>query len=284
MPSPNDRGRANEAIFVETLATGLGVPVTSRVVRQARRDAPKILGLSSQTQRSLRQASGLVCVWHIATFGRKFSRIDRSDDSSPGTADVICEGATRVSYSLKLNHNATKHPRPHSLAQWVELAKNCKEDLDHRKQLADASKMFRARAGSATKFEDVKIPTKKLYDSVVVICAGSLNDWCPRLSLADELFTFLVGEGFVKAITELNGAKLRQVRIHRYDRTPRPSAVVAVAQPNGHLLLQFSNGWELDLRLHTASSRIARSGQLSLKFDSQVVKSPGLPTMVLKPV
>lgn len=284
MLSPNDRGRANEAIFVDVMSSGLGASLTSRAARQARRDAPKISALGSQTLNSLQYASEMVRDWHIATFGYKFSRIDRTDDTSPGTADVICEGAKSVKYSLKLNHDATKHPRPYSLAQWVELTKGCEEDLEHRRQLAVACKMFRARAGSATKFEEVKIATRKLYDSVVVVCAESLNGWCPKFSLADELFTFLVGEGFVKVITELDSAKLRQVRIQRYDRTPRPSSVVAVAQPKGHLLLKFSNGWLLNLRLHTASSRIARSGQLSLKFDSQVVMSPGLPTKVLKPV
>jgi len=268
---------------VNIMSSGLGVPLTSRAVKQARRDAPKISGLGTQTRRSLQQASEMVCNWHLATFNLEFSRIDRSDDTSPGTADVIFEGEKPVKYSLKLNHHATKHPRPYSLPQWVELAKGCAEDLGHREQLADACKMFRASAGSATKFNQVKVATKKLYDSVVMVCANSLNEWCPRLSLADELFTFLVGEGFVKVITELDGARLRRVWIQRYDRTPRPSAVVAVAQPNGHLLLRFSNSWVLDLRLHTASSRIARSGQLSLKFDSQVVKLSGLPETVLKP-
>lgn len=268
---------------MDAMSTGLGAALTSRAARHARRDAPKVSALGVQTRNSIRDASEMICEWHISTFGDSFSRIDRSDDTSPGTADVICEGAKSVKYSLKLNHDATKHPRPYSLAQWVELVKGCEEDVEHRKQLADVGKMFRVRAGSATKFEEVKVATKKLYDSVVVVCAENLNEWCPKYSLADELFTFLVGEGFVKVITELDGAKLRQVRIQRYDRTPRPSAVAAVAQPKGHLLLKFSNSWVLDLRLHTASSRISRRGQLSLKFDSQVVKSPGLPTIVLKP-
>ena len=266
------------------MANGLRVQLTNRAAKHARRDSPKVSAMHPQIRNSLRHASKMVFDWHMETFGSKFAKIDRSDDTSPGTADVICEGAKSVKYSLKLNHDATKHPRPYSLAQWVELDKRCQEDLEHRKHMADVGKLFRTRVGSATTFEEVKAPTKKLYDAVVVVCAESLNEWCPRLSLADELFTFLIGEGFVKVITELDGAKLRQVRIQRYDRIPRPSTVVAVAQPKGHLLLKFSNNWVLDLRLHTASSRIAPRGQLSLKFDSQVVKSPGLPTKVLKPV
>lgn len=269
---------------MSAMSSGLGVPMTVRAARQARRDAPKISGLSSQTHRSMQQASELVCDWHLATFKQRFTEIDRTDDTSPGTADVICEGLKPVAYSLKLNHHATKHPRPYSLAQWMDLPKGCPEDREHRRKLAESCKAFRARAGSATRFEQAKAATKKLYDSVIVVCADSLNEWCPELSLADELFTFLVGENFVKVITQLNGARLRQVQIQRYDRNPRPSAVTAVAQPNGHLLLEFSNGWVLDLRLHTASGRIAPRSQPSLKFDSQVVKSPGLPITVLKPV
>jgi len=250
------------------MANGLRVQLTNRAAKHARRDSPKVSAMHPQIRNSLRHASKMVFDWHMETFGSKFAKIDRSDDTSPGTADVICEGAKSVKYSLKLNHDATKHPRPYSLAQWVELDKRCQEDLEHRKHMADVGKLFRTRVGSATTFEEVKAPTKKLYDAVVVVCAESLNEWCPRLSLADELFTFLIGEGFVKVITELDGAKLRQVRIQRYDRIPRPSTVVAVAQPKGHLLLKFSNNWVLDLRLHTASSRIAPRGQLSLKFDS----------------
>jgi len=282
--SPNDRGRANEAIFVDTLSSGLGVPLTSRAVSQARRDAPKISELGPQTHRSLKQASELVRDWHLSTFGQKFSRIDRSDDASPGTADVICEGTEPVKYSLKLNHDATKHPRPYSLAQWMDLAKGCQEDNEHRSLLAEACRIFRSRIGSATQFKSVPQATKKLYDSVVVVCADNLNEWCPRLSLADELFTFLVGEGFVKVITELKSrGDLSRVRIERFDKPARPRAVIAKPRPKGYLDLEFSNGWVLELRLHSAKSNIKTRGQVDLKFDSKAVKSPGLQIEVLMP-
>lgn len=39
---------------------------------------------------------------------------------------------------------------------------------------------------------------------------------------------------------------------------------------NGHLIVQFNNGFILNMRLHTASSRFSLNTALSLKFDSVV--------------
>lgn len=79
----------------------------------------------------------------------------------------------------------------------------------------------------------------------------------------NTLFRFLVGNlSFYKVISYSN-----KLVILEYSELPMPKAVVASIVKDSYVKLAFDNGWTINMRLHTASSRIGNN--VSLKFDSQ---------------
>lgn len=76
-----------------------------------------------------------------------------------------------------------------------------------------------------------------------------------------------MSNGFYKVIVETRNGT--QVKVQDYLNIPQPMSLAASVKGN-RLLLVFNNSWTLNLRIHTASSRIADApSQLSLKFDAQ---------------
>ena len=101
------------------------------------------------------------------------------------------------------------------------------------------------------------------------VCEASLNNWLSvNKSIALNLFKFIVSGGFYKAIVETRGG-CPVVKIQDYLAISLPSSAKATSA-NNRLLVQFNNGWLINMRIHTASERIGKpSSQLSLKFDAQ---------------
>ncbi len=56
-----------------------------------------------------------------------------------------------------------------------------------------------------------------------------------------------------------------------------PTNVIATVNKQ-YVLLSFDNGWEISMRLHTASSQLKNSP--SLKFDTKALKNP-LPATII---
>lgn len=199
-------------------------------------------------------------------------------DDSGDVVDIVVigMGGRSVRLSVKHNHSALKHPRPYSLAVACGFPSGSREDAQHRGEMKVAADRFRAAAihRRKTKYNELELEKLELYRDAVKVCANAIARWCVGSSVnrAERLFAFLVGSGFHKVIVspELSG----EIEVQDFSTIAIPSTVVASAGNGGsHLRLDFDNGWQIDCRIHTASTLISSpTSQLSLKFDAQRLK------------
>ncbi|WP_297077755.1 hypothetical protein [Thermoleptolyngbya sp. M55_K2018_002] len=92
---------------------------------------------------------------------------------------------------------------------------------------------------------------------------------------AKKLFQYLVGAtDYYKVIVRTQSS---EIEIQEFDKMEPPTGMKA-SVCRQYVNLDFTNGWEIKMRLHTASSRIRKSP--SLKFDT-VASSVSVPTVVI---
>ena len=200
--------------------------------------------------------------------------VERLGDLAEDVADFEVTRATgeKLRVSLKYNHAALKHPRPYSLAAACGLDSGSAEDLSHRAKMKRATEPLTqvATLGKKSLYRDLPNETHQMYHTVVEVCADSLNGWLQAggTRMAERLFSFLVGVNFFKVIVSDRVGD--PVDVQDYSQIPLPRTAIATTR-NSYLCLKFDNGWQVELRLHTASSRLPRNlrSQLSLKFDAQ---------------
>ena len=122
-------------------------------------------------------------------------------------------------------------------------------------------------------FNQVANLVPELYGNVCKACAKSIATFPNQSLLAEKLFGFLVGPDCKKVIVRTRGTKtLKRIEVVDYTTIQKPTKVTPTIEKrplSSSLVLVFDNGWKIDLRVHTASSRISENGQLSLKFDVQ---------------
>lgn len=233
------------------------------------RDKQKYDSLPDVLKNSYDLAAIKIASWVSSKFSlSEMVVINRLNDDSSNVADIVFNSQiNEIQISLKHNHEALKHPRPYSFAQSCGYMKNSLQDNQHRELMQTAADVFRTSAGSKALFKDCET-LLPLYKSVCDACKASLDHWSSLdPNVPSTLFQFLVGTGFYKVIVETR--RNQQVKIQDYQTSIVPTGVSSRSIGN-RLLLSFNNGWDLDLRIHTASSRISQGNvQLSLKFDAQ---------------
>ena len=264
-------GRAleyNVAIELENLR---GFNLTDRCKSLNERDREKFLSLPSSLKTSYQDASLKISKWAESLFSENADvTVDRLPDNPDDPSDfILSSNDSKISISLKHNHEALKHPRPYSFAQACGYVKNSFEDKSHRNRMNLASNNFRNSSNGKRLFNQCdQSSIDNLYYDVCKACEDSLSIWnSSNKNLANVLFNFLVSNDFYKVIVETsNGTK---VKVQDYINIPQTSSLTASVKGN-RLLLVFNNSWTLNLRIHTASSTIASAPlQLSLKFDAQ---------------
>jgi hypothetical protein len=264
-------GRALEYAVTVALKEHAHYSLSESAVYANRRDQPKFDALPTNLKVAYENAARKITAWTASIFhGEKTVIVERLDDDASDPTDILIASDSRsIKLSLKHNHSALKHPRPYSFAQFCGYAKDSHQDTSHRLLMAQLEASFRKHAGRNAMFKDCSASTiDQLYADICNACRHSLEVWLRRDSnLPAKLFQFLVSSGFYKVIVETRSGAT--VSIEDYLTISLPEMVTVVASGN-RLILKFDNGWELNLRIHTASSRIAAQGsQLSLKFDAQ---------------
>lgn len=266
-------GRALEyAISRELVNTGLPASLTPRAVSDNLRDASKFTALPASLQTQYQQASAKVAQWASRQFLNQQIIVDRLPDLANSVTDISIQSASKtIDLSVKHNHQALKHPRPYSLAQFCGYPKSSAQDLAHRASLDNIASAFRASANSTTKF-NLCAPAQitKLYDDFNKACKASIDAWASvDKALPQALFDFLVNTGFYKVIVDTRSSSGVTVTLQDYFLIPKVKTVSTTTNAN-RLIFKFDNGWEINCRLHTASSSISSAPkQLSLKFDAQ---------------
>jgi hypothetical protein len=264
-------GRALEYIVAIELEKLRGFNLTNQSKLLNERDKDKFLSLPSSLKTSYQDASLKISKWAESLFSANANvTVDRLNDNPDDPSDfILLSNNSKISISLKHNHEALKHPRPYSFAQACGYVKNSFEDKSHRNRMNLASNNFRNSSNGKQLFNQCNSSSiDKLYYDVCKACEDSLSNWnSSNKNLANALFNFLVSNGFYKVIVETRNGT--QVKVQDYLNIPQTCSLTASVKGN-RLLLVFNNGWTLNLRIHTASSRIASSpSQLSLKFDAQ---------------
>ena len=264
-------GRALEYIVSIQLSKLKGYSLTNRAILLNERDKDKFVSLPTELASSYIKSAEKISNWVGSLFFANDNvNIDRLEDNPDDPSDLILFSKnSKISISLKHNHEALKHPRPYSFAQACGFAKYSFEDKQHRVRMTLASNNFRNSASGKQLFSQCSPSViGKLYFDVCKSCEDSLNDWMSsNQGSANKLFDFLVSNGFYKIIVETRSSV--QVKVQDYLNISQPSSVTTSVKGN-RLLLAFNNNWTLNLRIHTAASRISSSpSQLSLKFDAQ---------------
>jgi hypothetical protein len=166
-------------------------------------------------------------------------------------------------FSLKHHHDALCHPRLPSLPQQCGFAKGSKEDVSYRKKYSKiwedfGKKVKEINPNIKTYSELDKInPVIKINYLYVPLMKNSVNFMKKCYNKKNRVvafFYYLVGKTEYLVIKN----EKENVIIKYFDNLKKPNKLNIKYSKNrkNHLLLEFNNGWKIDSRIHTASSRI----------------------------
>ena len=168
-------------------------------------------------------------------------------------------------FSLKHHHDALCHPRLPSTAQQCGFEKGSKEDITYRKQYAKIWEAFGNRVKKINtrikRYEnlDPEIKFKYLYTPLMKHTIKFLKFCSNKRKHAAALFDYLVGT--TDYIVLKNESK--EVIIKYFEKSQVPTSYKVTYpykenanDPRSYMLLEFSNGWKIRVRIHNASGRI----------------------------
>jgi len=263
-------GRALEYIISKRISESNLIVSTRRTIFNNSRDKAKYDQLPNELKQEFLRSADFISTWVLKKFENSSNiLLDRQDDASGSVADIILSSqSTNINLSIKHNHQAYKHQRPHSFAIQCGYAKDSRQDKFHRGLMSDLENTFRLSNKKFTKFNQCNLDD--LYYNVCIACCTSLNKWLREDSdLAPNLFKYLTGQGNYYKLIVYSKPKL-SVRIEEFFSIVLPSSLKTYTFNKNKLIINFDNGWDFELRIHTAATLISNSGkQLSLKFDTQ---------------
>lgn len=286
----NLHGRSFEYTITNELSRLPGATLTPRAQADQARDAANFQLLPRDLAEHFR--NGARCIFHnlhsLLPNGVISNNviIDRLPDiagmaAQSNVTDIQLSFPNyRLNLSVKNNHSALKHPRPSALMQQLGIRKESQDDKEYRTGLREvyatfdqeARDFYKQETGEAisrnTNFRDLTAYDEgfidnHLYNPVCDFVCQKLQRELANPEMCRHYFFFLVGKiNFYKLIL-----KNDSVVVEKYNEVPAPTSCIVQRQAHSYILLFFSNGWQLSLRLHTASLAIGNTP--SLKFDTQ---------------
>jgi hypothetical protein len=275
--SSNDNGRSLEYLITAELLKKTGCSLTQRATQSQSRDASTVTQINQALRSSFVKAAKASADWIVDEIGGKSGaafRVDRASDGDVGVADLIVTSKNQtLLISVKHNHDALSHPRPYSLVKAVGF-KGTRFESDHRDRMSSASDRFRKASNNATSYSAAPAAKLQLYYDVCDECSKSLGSIAQEAKTAEQVFNFIVSPGCMKLVvrTDSTTKALTGIEVFDYTQIVPPTELTTRVDRRSQaasLILDFNNGWRIDMRLHTASSRVSTAGQLSLKFDAQ---------------
>lgn len=276
MSKSNANGRALEYIIVKDLIDSYQALLSDNCKYMQLRDENYFDNLLPPLKNKYTIATSKITKWLNDNYDVIGSKLDRLDDNQAKSkvSDVTdIRINNKVNISIKHNHNALKHQRPGALAQQCSFPRKSKQDLEFREKYKLVTKEFISNANkvnpdislfSELKSLDVNFINRELYKPVCELVASFINE---EVSMSIEnvrfLFKFIVGNtDFLKIVVNQS-----HIEIYEFSKIPSPNSVIASVKNDSYVNLIFDNGWNISMRLHTASSRLKT---VSLKFDSQL--------------
>lgn len=275
-------GRSLEYIVVKKIIENNSkIKLLGNTINDQSRDSTKYQNLDEHIKSQYEIYVKKIISWINNNYGLDdIISIERFPDSLAKKGDVtdvqLIFSDKKINISLKHNHHALKHQRPGALAQSCGYKKNSSEDKEYRNKLKVVFSNFENKINNlstkVTSFKEIKsydecLIENYLYLPVCKAYADFLNKYAFKGVEANNFFKFILGNNnYIKIIAQNN-----EIKIHKYQDISSVKSLNATVSNNKYITISFSNKWEIQLRLHTASSKIKG---MSLKFDTQPLKIP----------
>lgn len=283
MPVSNTYGRAFEYIICKRLEKNIpNFSFTKRAINEQEKDKLLYNGLPENIKNTYKNSAKQISKWILSQFesiqNSTNVSIDRLPDSEGVKGDVtdirITTESEVINISLKHNHNALKHPRLSKVPQWINVSDTYA--LSNYKQayntiweniIQDAKR----NVPGITLFSELNTISdsyinQRIYHPLCELVAQFLISNIINSDQVSNMFYFLVGNcNFIKIIDYP-----KEIVISNFVDIPTPNKVVITHTQDSYLKMEFDNNWILNLRLHTASSRLITK---SIKFDVRAEKT-----------
>lgn len=281
-PLSNLHGRALECLITELIIkTYPGVNLTARANNDQLRDASKLAQLDSLLLNELTQAANaLLLKWLNPQFqlsNQPSITVDRLPDQNKNDVTDICltSRSWTVNLSLKHNHTALRHQRPGTTPKHCGFLQGSVEMQQFRQKYRVITQEFMQHIGQAKLFAELPsaLIEQHLYTPVCNLVSQFINSHASTCTT--QLFQYLVGDvNYYKIIVDTHA---RTLSIQQFAEIQMPTNLIATVNKQ-YVYLSFDNGWEISMRLHTASSQLKSSP--SLKFDTKALNNPLTATII----
>ncbi|WP_215634780.1 HaeIII family restriction endonuclease [Clostridium baratii] len=272
MPVSNTLGRAFEYALCQKIDSKFdNITLTDRAVAEQSKDKRYYDALNSDEKSKYDISTNRICSeWlNLKLISSNMYTLDRLPDSAGVNGDVTdirLEAPNAiVNISLKHNHNALKHPRLTRVPKWIDINTDSKYASDYKNIWDSFLSKANTLSSTATLFNELiaieaNFVFDNLYNPLCKLVSNYLTENIKTSSQVESLFKFMVGKyDFYKIIDNPDC-----VLIQDFIDLKMPKNVKIEQTDKSYIKMTFNNGVILNLRLHTASSRISTK---SVKFD-----------------
>lgn len=272
MPVSNTLGRAFEYALCQKIDSKFtNITLTDRAVAEQSKDKRYYDALNPDEKSKYDISTNRICSeWlNLKLITSNMYTLDRLPDSAGVNGDVTdirLEAPNAiVNISLKHNHNALKHPRLTRVPKWIDINTDSNYASDYKNIWDSFLSKANTLSSTATLFNELiaieaNFVFDNLYNPLCKLVSNYLTENIKTSSQVESLFKFMVGKyDFYKIID-----KPDCVLIQDFIDLKMPKNVKIEQTDKSYIKMTFNNGVILNLRLHTASSRISTK---SVKFD-----------------
>lgn len=274
-------GRALEFIIVDILIKKIpNIALLRNTNLDQKRDSVKFNELSDHQKSYFIKSADNVFTWLTGKddFNLSNVTIERLTDDAAKKGDVtdirIITSGNIINLSIKHNHLALKHQRPSAIASQCGFIKKSLEDLTYRKAYKKVTDDFLSSANvlrnGAQYFSELiaiqpNFINAQLYSPMCNLVCNFLNTNVSQQSNnAQDFFNFIRGmTDYHKIVVDH-----KKIEIYEFASVSSVTSLTAALRKDSYIDVSFSNGWDIAMRLHTASSEIKG---VSLKFDTQLI-------------
>ena len=262
----NDTGRAFEYAVVDHFESK-GYTLGELASHHSSLYEAYYLAQSPQIQKEFQQSAIEFFNWFKTNFGSSVSkRIDGLPDNSGSVVDIfIGDPGKEINFSLKHNHLALRHNRPHGLPGRCGIARS-KEADKYLNSVYEIEKSMRQQ-DPVQQFSQLA-DKRKWMKMINENCRKYLENWQSNIpSTVPDYFGFLTGNDrpYYKLVLNSNGQNSGSY-IHEFLGSSLPKKIDFSYNNSDHLVMRYDNGWILKKRLHNAQSDL---GTLNMNSYSQ---------------
>lgn len=276
----NDTGRAFEYAVVDYFEQN-GYSLGPLATHHSSLYEAYFLAQSPQTQQNFKASAKEFFSWFQSNFDSTISKvIDGLPDNSGSVVDIfIGDPKNVVNFSLKHNHLALRHNRPHGLPERCGIAGTNEADK-YLNAVYGIEKLIRIQ-DPAQKFSQLA-DKRKWMKMINENCQQFLESWqTSKPSSVPNYFGFLTGNDrpYYKLVLNSRGANF-ETHIHEFLTSSLPTKVKFSFNNSDHLVMAYNNGWTLKKRLHNAQSNLGAldmnnySQTTDWKWDVSLVSQP----------